>query len=185
MLDQSQTITDLNAQLKAREVAMDEIQKDFERQLSEAEGKQRLLKKKIQASHRVEDRLSSLLNERGRLEKSLAGSRQSLIEKLREKDLLEKDLAYHRTELERRLAEKQRLEELLYEKSRYEQELQHQRDQLHVDLESIEKKLNSQEVEFETEHDNWLNQKDSQLILQEVPDELRVNLQHKYETTST
>ena len=94
---------------------------------------------------RIENRLNTLSSERGGLERSLAKSRQSLIQKLREKEIIEKDLTYHRTELERRLLEKQRVEELLYEKNKYEKELLEQREQLSCDLDKIEKKLKKRE----------------------------------------
>lgn len=134
-----------------------QLQSEFETKLSEAEGKQLSLQRKLQATNRVEDRMSSLLNERGSIEKSLARSRQSLVEKLREKELMEKDLSYHRTQLERRLNEKQRLEELMFEKSRYEKELQAQREQLYMDLEKIEKRLQSKE-EQESDQSHLTNQ---------------------------
>lgn len=129
-----------------------ELQKEFEQKLNEAETKQVSLQKKMAAMQRVESRLGSLVNERGGLEKSLAKSRQTLIEKLREKEIIEKDLTYHRTELERRLMEKQRLEELLYEKNRYEKELHQQKQQLSQDLAKIESKLQSKDVDLSSEH---------------------------------
>lgn len=129
-----------------------EIQKEFEQKLNEAETKQLSLQKKMLSMQRVEGRLGSLVNERGGLEKSLARSRQSLIEKLREKEVIEKDLTYHRTHLERRLMEKQRLEELLYEKNRYEKELYQQKQLLTCDLDNIEKKLQSKDNHFNSDH---------------------------------
>jgi hypothetical protein len=156
----------LKQKLTSHEVATNRLQKDFEEQLAEAETKYLMLQKKIEASHRVEDRMSSLLNERGGIEKSLAKSRQSLIQKLREKELLEKDLSYHRTQLERRLQEKQRIEELLSEKSRYERELQSQREQLYTDLEKIEKKLQTKEAESYS--DKSLNESHDQDLNDEI-----------------
>ena len=147
----------MEKKLQSQEHANKELQNKFEAKLAEAELKQLSLQKQIQASNRVEGRMSSLLNERGGIEKSLARSRQSLIEKLREKQLLEKDLSYHRTQLERRLQEKERLEELMFEKSRYEKELKSQREQLYTDLEKIERKLQLKEIEQEPSDQSHLS----------------------------
>lgn len=148
-------ISDLQEKLKSREEANLEIKKEFEAKLNEAETRQLSLQRKIQAMQRIENRLSTLSGERGGLEKSLAKSRQSLIQKLREKEIIEKDLGYHRTQLERRLMEKQRVEELLFEKNKYEKELLDQREQLSHDLEKIEKKLKGREgADFNPEEPN-------------------------------
>lgn len=135
----------LESQLAIKERTMAALRDNFTKQLTDADAKQAVLQKQIQVSHRFEGKLSSLTRERADIEKALSRSRQSLIERLREKDLIEKDLGFHRTELERRLAEKQRLEELLFEKSKFEQELSNQKDHLTMELESIEKKLTTRE----------------------------------------
>lgn len=162
--EQANKIEGLETQLVARETAMKKLHHDFTRQLTESVSKQQSLQQQIVKSQRVGGKMSTLLNERGDLEKSLVRSRQALIEKLREKELLEKDLNFHRTELEHRLSEKQRLEEVLFEKSRFEQELRNQKEQLQIDLDGIEKKLQVQDSEFETGRINWsdqLNEDDS------------------------
>lgn len=150
-------ISDLQEKLKLREEANAEIKREYQERLNEAETKQLSLQRKIQAMQRIENRLNTLSSERGGLEKSLAKSRQSLIQKLREKEIIEKDLTYHRTELERRLLEKQRVEELLYEKNKYEKELLEQKEQLSCDLDKIEKKLKRREgamCSFNSEEQN-------------------------------
>ena len=162
--EQANKIEGLETQLVAREIAMKKLHQDFTRQLTESVTKQQSLQQQVVKSRRVEGKMSTLLNERGDLEKSLVRSRQALIEKLREKELLEKDLNFHRTELEHRLSEKQRLEEVLFEKSRFEQELRNQKEQLQIDLDGIEKKLQVRDSEFETGRINWsdqLNEDDS------------------------
>lgn len=116
---------------------------DHQRELMQAEERYIELEKKFNQTQRIESKMNTLLNSQSDVEKSLVKARQVLIEKLRQKELLEKDLNHHRTQLEKRQSEKQRLEELLFEKSKFEQELRNQREQLQFDLDTIEKKMKS------------------------------------------
>lgn len=133
----------MKCKLSASETTLKNAQERFSQQLADSESRYRGLVKQISTSRRVEGQMSTLLNTHGDIEKSLVKARQTLIEKLRQKELLEKDLNHHRTQLERRQAEKQRLEELLVEKSKFEQELRNQKEELQLDLDSLENRLKS------------------------------------------
>lgn len=78
---------------------------------------------------------------RSPLEATLSRARQSLTEKLQQKAAIEKELGLRRANLERQKAEKQHLEDLLFEKKRFEQELQTQKTQLVSELEILEGRL--------------------------------------------
>ena len=169
--EQAALISELKAQLIARETAFIQAQKGFEQQLLEAETKQQSLLHQVKESRQVQDHLRSLAGDRNELEKTLSHSRQCLLEKLRERQLLEKDLSYHRTELQRRLLEKQRVEELLFEKTRFEQELKKQKETLRIELDSIEKKLMLREVQLESEPvslSEKMNNSDSLLLARQT-----------------
>ena len=155
LLEQERTIRDLESQLSARELAFTEIQNEFGRQLTQAETRESSLRQKMQDSHATQEQLGTVIGEKSALEGSLSRARQSLTEKLQEKMGLERELNYHRTELERRLAEKQRLEELLFEKSRFEQELLSQKEQLQQELSEIESNLKLKDAEVEQERSEW------------------------------
>ncbi len=142
---------ELQAQLIAREGTFNKLQQHYNQQLSECESKCRQLEKQLTKSRRVESHIITLSNNQVDIEKTLVKARQGLIEKLRQKELLEKDLNHHRTQLERRQSEKQRLEELLLEKSRFEQELRSQKEQLSVDLDGIERKLKAHNTDVANE----------------------------------
>lgn len=118
----------------------------------------------LQDTMTTQGQLGAVIREKSELEEGLTQARNALTDKLHEKSLLGKELSYHRVELECRLKEKQRLEELLFEKSRFEQELQSQRKQLQEELEEIESRLKLKDVEFQQhegqlkhEHSNELN----------------------------
>ena len=78
---------------------------------------------------------------RSPLEATLTRARQTLIEKLQEKAAIEKELGMRRATLESQKAEKQHLEDLLYEKKRFEQELQNQKTLLQSELTDLESRL--------------------------------------------
>jgi len=71
---------------------------------------------------------------------SLTRARKSLAQRLQEKDTIERELRFRRAKLERQLAEKQCLEHLLFEKKRFELELQSQKSLLKKELEELERK---------------------------------------------
>ncbi len=71
---------------------------------------------------------------------TLTRARKTLAERLHEKDTIEKELRFRRAKLERQLAEKQCLEHLLFEKKRFELELQNQKSLLKKELEDLERK---------------------------------------------
>lgn len=144
ILEQEQQIQDLLVQLNAREAAFTELQREYRKQSIDAENS---LIKKPHDLKCTSDNLQGLTNEKVCIEESLSTAREALTTKLQEKADLERNLNFHRTELERRLAEKQRLEELLFEKSRFEQELQSQKDQLQSELSDIEFRLQLKEKE--------------------------------------
>ncbi len=171
--EQERTIQELQSKLSARESAFTEIQSEFGRQLTEVEMRESSLIQALQDSKQTQDQLGSVLGEKGALEQNLSQARQALMEKLQEKTALDKELSFHRTELERRLGEKQRMEELLFEKSRLEQELQSQKDQLREELDIIESKLQTKQLEFEQEKNGW---SERETELREHEQELR--LQH-------
>ena len=162
--EQAALISDLKAQLVSREAAFNQAQKGFEQQLSQAEAKHQSLLHHIKESRQVEDHLKALAGDRSELEKTLSHSRKALLEKLREKQLLERDLSYHRTELQRRLLEKQRVEELLFEKTRFEQELKKQKESLKTELDSIETKLTQREVQLPVNLSENMNDSNSVLL---------------------
>ena len=78
---------------------------------------------------------------RSPLEATLSRARQSLTERLQQKSAIEKELGLRRANLERQKAEKQHLEDLLFEKKRFEQELQTQKSQLVSELELLEGRI--------------------------------------------
>lgn len=84
---------------------------------------------------------SDLSFPRSPLEATLTRARQTLIEKLQEKAAIEKELGTRRATLECQKAEKQHLEDLLYEKKRFEQELQNQKTLLQTELAGLESRL--------------------------------------------
>ena len=153
ILEQGQQIQDLLLQLNAREVAYSELQNKLSRKRADVDdsGENGLGKQPLGLS----DRFIGLAGEKGCIEESLSTAREALTMKLKEKADLERNLNFHRTELERRLAEKQRLEELLFEKSRFEQELQSQKDQLQSELRDIELRLRLKEKELDQRHLEW------------------------------
>ena len=69
---------------------------------------------------------------------TLTRARKTLAERLQERDTIEKELRFRRAKLERQLAEKQCLEHLLFEKKRFELELQNQKSLLKKELEELE-----------------------------------------------
>lgn len=69
---------------------------------------------------------------------TLTRARKTLVEKLQEKEVIEKELSLRRAKLERQMSEKQRLEDLLFEKKRFEHELQNQKSLLKKELEDLE-----------------------------------------------
>ena len=71
---------------------------------------------------------------------SLTRARKTLAQRLQEKDTIERELRFRRAKLERQLAEKQCLEHLLFEKKRFELELQSQKSMLKKELEELERK---------------------------------------------
>ena len=137
-------VEDLHHQLRAKDLAFAEMQKDLTHQLTEAEMRENSLHQRLNDSQEDSALAGISTGQKTALEESLSRARRKLTEKLREKESLEKDLTFHRTELERRLGEKQRLEELLFEKTRFEQELLSQKEQLQNDLQGIESKLKVQ-----------------------------------------
>lgn len=159
--------------------------KEFQKQLSDAENKHQSLLAQIKDSRHVQDRLTSLVGDRSKLEKTLSQSRQALLDKLREKQLLEKDLNYHRTELQRRLLEKQRVEELLFEKARFEKELKKQKENLKIELDSIEKKLVLREVQANKEHSFLSDNSGSFLSTRDMDAQLRKTTHHRKQDVST
>ena len=170
LLEQERTIRDLQSQLSARELAFSEIQDEFGRQLTQSETRESSLRQRMQDSRAAQEQLGAVMGEKSALEDNLSRARHSLTEKLQEKMGLERELSYHRTELERRLAEKQRMEELLFEKSRFEQELLSQKDELQQELSEIEVKLKLKDVEMEQERSEWLvraQEKDSAIRTRE------------------
>ena len=135
-----QNIENLQRQLNEKDVEFAEMQTKLTQKLAEAEAKQH--QSLLDDSSQLRSHESVLVGgRRSALEESLSRARRRLSEKLREKETLERDLGFHRTELERRLGEKQRLEELLFEKTRFEQELVNQKEQLQADMMQIESKL--------------------------------------------
>ena len=171
VLEQEQQIQALLEQLNTREAAFTELQKEFRRQLAGAGSRE----------SGPNQAAVGLANDKVCIEESLSTAREALTEKLKEKADLERNLNFHRTELERRLAEKQRLEELLFEKSRFEQELQSQKDQLQSELREIESRLRLKESELERRHSEWkssLETKDG--IIQQKDDEIAKKV-HEYE----
>ena len=152
--DQEKVIADLKTQLTARENTFAQAQKEFAQKLAHAELKQQSLQRQMRESKKASEVLGSMINRKGDLERSLSRSRQSLMDKLREKGLLEKELNFQKVELERRQSEKQRLEEVLIEKNRFEQELRNQKEQLAMELETIERKLKMRESELSCEQND-------------------------------
>ena len=149
ILEQEQRIQDLLMQLNTREVAFTKLQKEYTRHTAPRDNSS------IKKPHDLKcngDNLHGLTSEHVCIEESLSTAREALTTKLQEKADLERNLNFHRTELERRLAEKQRLEELLFEKSRFEQELQSQKDQLQSELHDIELRLRLKEKELDQHH---------------------------------
>ena len=184
--EQEQLIQDLQAQLSAKESAFTEIQNEFGRQLTEVEMRESSLLKRVRDSTKAQEQLGTVLGEKSALEEVLSKARQNLTDKLQEKESLERELGFHRTELERRLAEKHRLEELLFEKSRFEQELQSQKDQLQKELKDIESKLKLKEIELEQQqqqHSSDLSQLQEDLVTRHSTElaQLSEGLNHQHD----
>ena len=130
------TLKELRSQLSSKEQAFVNMQNQLNKKLAEAEQRELAFHER----HKYEKK-GLVAGQQSALEESLSHARRKLTEKLQEKQILEKDLSFHRTELERRLGEKQRLEGLLFEKSRFEQELMNQKQQLQSDLLQIGSKM--------------------------------------------
>ena len=172
--ERDRLVSDLDQLREENARALEEQRAEWEEKLNEREKERNVLRSKLDSKESeltelretvtTQGRLGVVVGEKSELEEGLAQARNALTGKLHEKSLLEKELSYHRIELERRLKEKQRLEELLFEKSRFEQELQSQRKQLQEELEVIESRLKLKDVEYEQreeqlkhEHSNELN----------------------------
>ena len=180
--DMEKTIKDLQSKLMTRDAAFCEVQKEFGRQLSEAEIRESSLQGKIDDS--VEEKIGLMVTEKSSLEESLSQARQSLSDKLHEKTELEKQLMFHHIELERRLAEKQHLEDLLFEKSRLEHELTTQKEQLQAELKEIESTLRHKQDEFDSDKTEWLKElgeKDKIIQVKNVEVAERDQLYHSQE----
>ena len=173
-VERDQLLNDVEQLKEKHSRALDEQRAKWEKKLNEQEEDIYSLKVKLGSKETElaelrdtmtsQGQLGAVIQEKSELEEGLTQARNALTDKLHEKSLLEKELSYHRVELESRLKEKQRLEELLFEKSRFEQELQSQRKQLQQELEEIESKLKLKDVEFQRheeqlkhEHANELN----------------------------
>lgn len=150
-------VEDLHSQLNLKEIAFVEMQSQFNQKLSEATEREPSLRQSLD-SLRLQpcENIGLAMGQKSSLEVNLSRARRRLTEKLQEKETLEEDLSFHRTELERRLGEKQRLEGLLFEKSRFEQELMNQKKQLQSDLLQIESKLNLQVGRVGQQHMNHI-----------------------------
>ncbi len=135
----NQKVQELKSSLVDKEAEFSRSRSEFSQQLKEAE----LREKSLQNKQKYSSSKESGTRDKGSLEDTLTKARQALTDKLAERSSLEKELSLHCTELERRLAEQQHLEDLLVEKSRFEQELQNQKEQLQNELEVIECKMKS------------------------------------------
>ena len=123
----SASLSVLEAKVREQEATIDELRKEIARSDPSSLGS-----RSFQSEY-----------SRSPLEATLSRVRQSLTEKLQQKAAIEKELGLRRANLERQKAEKQYLEDLLYEKNRFEQELQTQKDQLIRELEGLEGKMGS------------------------------------------